>query len=60
MGEQRSYFRTLQDGEADFDGDTFLTEVGTQFQSENIVKEVRWRIAVLKEISAQPDLTEIS
>lgn len=60
MGEKRSYFRTLQDGEATFDGDTFLTEVGSQFQSENIVKEVRWRIAVLKEISSQPELTDIS
>ena len=60
MSDGRSYFRNLQDGEANFDDDTFLTEVGAQFQSENIVSEVRWRIAVLKEISSQPELVDIS
>lgn len=59
MAESHSYFQTLHDGE-EFDPEAFLTEVGAQFQSENIVKEVRWRIAVLKEISSQPDLVEVS
>ena len=60
MSEGHSYFRTLQDGDGQFDNESFLTEVGAQFQSDNIVKEVRWRLAVLKEISAQPELVDVS
>ena len=42
--ESRSYFTTLQDEDAEFDGDRFLTEVGSQFESDVIMQEVRWRI----------------
>ncbi|MCZ6556564.1 MAG: hypothetical protein O7A69_02155 [SAR324 cluster bacterium] len=58
--ESRSYFTTLQDEDAEFDGDRFLTEVGSQFESDVIMQEVRWRIGVLKEISSQPELAEVS
>ena len=58
--ESRSYFTTLQDEDAEFDGDRSLTEVGSQFQSDVIMQEVRWRIGVLKEISSQPELAEVS
>ena len=60
MSNGSSYFRTLNDGDGQFDNDSFLTEVGAQFQSENIVKEVRWRLAVLKEISGQPELVDVT
>lgn len=58
--ENRTYFTDLNDDETEFDADRFLTEVGAQFQSDNIVQEVRWRINVLKEISARPELSEVS
>jgi hypothetical protein len=53
------YFESLQEDKANFDPERFITEVDAIFHSEDIFKEVRWRINVLKEISANPELGDV-
>jgi hypothetical protein len=55
-----SFFHTLYQGEVDFDAERFLVEVEAQFESPELRDEVKWRLGVLTEISALPDLTEVS
>ena len=53
-----TFFQSLSD-DADFDSERFLTEVNSIFQSDTITSEVKWRLSVLKEISAQPQLKDV-
>ncbi len=55
-----SFFKSLQEGRAGFDPEKFLLEVDSQFKSEEITTEVRWRLTVLKEISSQPEFSDVS
>ena len=57
---QGSFFDTADTGKQDFDPEKFLLEVDSQFQSEEIVSEVRWRLDVLREISSRPELEDVS
>lgn len=54
-----SFFKNLEDEKSDFDPEKFLTEVESAFGSETITKEVRWRLSVLKEVSAQPEFSDV-
>ena len=56
---QGSFFRSLRDGKEGFDPEKFLTEVDSQFKSEEITHEVRWRLSVLKEIASQPEFSDV-
>lgn len=56
---QSGFFKTLG-GQGPRDPDKFLTEVSSLFQSDEIIHEVRMRIKILKEISAKPDLKDVS
>lgn len=55
-----SFFRTLYEGQVDFDAERFLVEVEAQFDSPEVREEVRWRLNVLSEISALAELAEAS
>jgi len=56
---QGSFFNTLSDRE-ELDTEKFLTEVDAQFNSPEIMGEVRWRLDVLREIASRPELTDVS
>jgi hypothetical protein len=55
-----SFFRTLYQGEVDFDAERFLVEVEAQFESPEVRDEVRWRLGVLTEISTLGELADVS
>jgi len=55
---QGSFFKTVFQGEVEFDAERFLVEVEALFTSEDLREEVRWRLDVLKELAAIPDLAE--
>lgn len=55
---QGSFFKTVFQGEVEFDAERFLVEVEALFKSEDLREEVRWRLDVLKELASLPDLTE--
>jgi hypothetical protein len=55
---QSSFFKTVSQGEAEFNAERFMVEVELQFPSEDIREEVRWRLDVLKELAGMPDLAE--
>jgi hypothetical protein len=55
-----SYFHTSLDSSGDLDPERFLLEVDSQFRSPELKEEVRWRLNVLTDISAMPDLLEAS
>ncbi|MCZ6843407.1 MAG: hypothetical protein O7G32_11320, partial [SAR324 cluster bacterium] len=60
MADAGRYFNAVENKEAEFDAERFLTEASSLFQSEDIMREVGWRIAVLRELSAQPDFKDVS
>jgi hypothetical protein len=55
-----TFFRTLYQGQVDFDAERFLVEVEAQFDSPDVREEVRWRLNVLSEISGLAELAEAS
>ncbi len=55
---QGSFFKTVFQGEVEFDAERFLVEVEALFKSEDLREEVRWRLDVLKELASLPDLAE--
>ena len=55
---QPGFFKTVFQGEVEFDAERFLVEVEAQFPSEDVREEVRWRLDVLKELANLPDLAE--
>lgn len=57
--QDAQYFQTLYAGEIDFDTERFLTEVQNLFSSEAVLREVRWRIQVLRDIASQEDLADV-
>lgn len=59
LSQQGKFFTGLQTDPQNFDAEKFLTEVESQFQSGEIANEVRWRLAVLKEISARPEFKDV-
>ena len=58
--QQGGFFKSLQENEANFDSEKFLTEVKSQFKSDSITSEVQWRLSVLREISSQPQYSDVS
>jgi hypothetical protein len=56
---QPGFFKTVFE-ELDSDSERILVEVNAVFPSKEILEEVRWRLDVLKEISANPELVEAS
>ncbi|MCH7477201.1 MAG: hypothetical protein IIA14_03755, partial [SAR324 cluster bacterium] len=59
LSQPGQFFIGLQTNPQNFDAEKFLTEVESQFQSGEIANEVRWRLAVLKEISARPEFKDV-
>ena len=55
---QGKLMSTLQDGRLDDDSQRFLTEVQAQFQSEELLGELRKRLDILNEIANNPELAE--
>lgn len=55
-----TFFKSVHQGEAEFEATRFLVEVEALFPSEEVREEVHWRLDVLKELAAQPDLAEAS
>ncbi len=55
---QGQFFKTVFQGEVEFDAERFLVEVEGLFQSEDLREEVRWRLDVLKELANNPELAE--
>jgi hypothetical protein len=55
---QSAFFKTVFEGQVEFDAERFLVEVEAQFPSEDLREEVRWRLDVLKELANLPDLAE--
>jgi len=55
---QSAFFKTVFQGDVEFDAERFLVEVEAQFPSEDIREEVRWRLDVLKEVANLPELVE--
>lgn len=55
-----NYLHTLYEGKVDFDTERFLTEVESQFGSDDIVSEVRSRLDVIKELRNLPEMSEAS
>ncbi len=55
---QSTFFKSVHQGEAEFEASRFLVEVEAQFPSEDVREEVHWRLDVLKELAGQPDLAE--
>jgi hypothetical protein len=57
-----NFFRNLQaQGEnPQFDAKEFLLAVESQFKSPEVLEEVRWRLAVLKELTASLELEQAS
>jgi hypothetical protein len=55
---QSGFFKTVHQGEVEFDAERFLVEVESQFPSEDVREEVRWRLDVLKELANLPELSE--
>jgi len=53
-----TFFKSVHAGEAEFEATRFLVEVEAQFPSEAVREEVHWRLEVLKELAAQPELAE--
>jgi len=53
------YFHSSLGG-GDLDPDRALLELDAQFKSSELREEVRWRLSVLSDISAMPDLLEAS
>ena len=53
---QGKLMSTLQDGKLDDDSQRFLTEVQAQFQSEELLGELRKRLDILNEIANNPEL----
>ncbi|MDH4249221.1 MAG: hypothetical protein OEW39_15555, partial [Deltaproteobacteria bacterium] len=53
---QGKMMNTLQDGRLDDDNQRFLTEVKAQFQSEELLAELRKRLEILNEIATNPEL----
>ncbi len=59
MADQGRVFNPA-DGEPDeFDEERLLTEANSLFKSEEVLQEVGWRIAVLRDISSQPELADV-
>jgi len=60
MSENPDFFRTVyaEGDDAEFDTERFLLAVESQFQSADVHEEVRWRLNVLRELSADPGSEE--
>ena len=62
MANQDRYFNLAgrgASGSGEFDAEQLLTEVNSLFKSEEVLQEVGWRIAVLRDISSQPELADV-
>lgn len=57
---QAGFFSTVYEDQENFDQVRFLTEVESQFKSEEMTSEVRWRLEVLKELTAQDGQAEMA
>lgn len=53
------FFKTVYQGELEFDEEKFLLEVNSQFESPKVRSEVKWRLDVLKEIAARDELGDV-
>ena len=62
MATSTDFFRTMQsqDTETAFDAQQFLLVVESQFKSPEVHNEVRWRLQVLRELTGQMEMEQVT
>jgi hypothetical protein len=59
MAQKNSLFNDLQNSYAGAEEEKLLTQASSLFQSEEVLQEVQWHLAVLKELAARPEFDDV-
>ena len=60
MAAKQNLFNDLQNVVIDEEAERILIQADSLFHSEEVNREVRWRLAALKEIAANPELADVT